>query len=115
MDDQRTFTDVSPQASLACRVTPGRTFYASVARGFKAGGFNPASPAGSEAYGEEHAWNLEAGLKSAWADGRLSASAAAFYIAWDDMQLPVPNPAVPAQFYIANVGGARSSGLEVEA
>ena len=29
---------------------------------------------------------------------------------WDDMQLNVPNPYVPAQFYIANVGGARSSG-----
>jgi len=88
--------------------------YASAARGFKAGGFNPASPAGSEAYGEEHAWNLEGGLKSAWAEGRLTANAAFFYIVWDDMQLPVPNPQVPAQFYIANVGGARSSGLEVE-
>jgi iron complex outermembrane receptor protein len=28
--------------------------------------------------------------------------------------LPVPNPQVPAQFYVANVGGARSSGLEAE-
>jgi len=42
--------------------------------------------------------------------GRLTANAAFFYIVWDDMQLPVPNPQVPAQFYIANVGGARSSG-----
>jgi iron complex outermembrane receptor protein len=114
VDDERTFTDVSPQASLAYRIAPGRMLYASAARGFKAGGFNPSSPAGSEAYGEEHAWNLEAGLKSTWADGRLSANAAAFRIVWDDMQLPVPNPQVPAQFYIANVGGAQSSGLEVE-
>ena len=114
VDDERTFTDVSPQASLAFRVAPGRMLYASAARGFKAGGFNPSSPAGSEAYGEEHAWNLEAGLKSTWANGRLSANAAAFRIAWDDMQLPVPNPQAPAQFYIANVGGAQSSGLEVE-
>ena len=114
VDEQRTFTDVSPQASVAYRFAPSRTLYASAARGFKAGGFNPASPAGSEAYGEEHAWNLEGGLKSAWAEGRLTANAAFFYIVWDDMQLPVPNPQVPAQFYIANVGGARSSGLEVE-
>ena len=114
VDARRTFTDVSPQASLAFRAAPGRTLYASAGRGFKAGGFNPASPPGSEAYGEEHAWNLEAGLKSTWAAGRLSVNASAFRIAWDDMQLPVPNPQVPAQFYIANVGGARSSGLEVE-
>jgi len=114
VDTRRTFTDVSPQASVAYRLAPGRTLYASAGRGFKAGGFNPASPPGSEAYGEEHAWNLEGGLKSTWANGRLSANAAAFRIAWDDMQLPVPNPQVPAQFYIANVGGAKSSGLEVE-
>jgi len=114
VDEQRTFTDVSPQASLAFRFAQGRTLYASASRGFKAGGFNPASPSGAEAYGEEHAWNLEGGFKGTWARGRLSANAAAFHIVWDDMQLPVPNPQVPAQFYIANVGGARSSGLEID-
>jgi iron complex outermembrane recepter protein len=114
VDEEHTFTDVSPQASLAYRAAPGRTLYALAARGFKAGGFNPASPAGSETYGEEHAWNFEGGFKSSWANGRLSANAAAFHIVWDDMQLPVANPQVPAQFYIANVGGARSSGLELE-
>jgi iron complex outermembrane receptor protein len=114
VDEARTFTDVSPQASVAYRVAPGRTIYGSAGRGFKAGGFNAASPRGSEAYGEEHAWNLEAGLKTTWVNGRLSVNAAAFRIIWDDMQLNVPNPMVPAQFYIANVGGARSSGLEVE-
>jgi len=88
VDEQRTFTDVSPQASLAFRAAPGRTLYVSAARGFKAGGFNPASPPGSEAYSEEHAWNLEGGLKSTWANGRLSANATAFHIVWDDMQLP---------------------------
>ena len=115
VNEERTFTDVSPQVSVAFRAAPGSTLYVSAARGFKAGGFNPASPPGSEAYGEEHAWNFEGGLKSTWANGRLSTNAAAFYIVWDDMQLPVPNPQVPAQFYIANVGGASSSGLEVEA
>jgi iron complex outermembrane receptor protein len=114
VEEERTFTDVSPQASLAYRAAPGHTVYALAARGFKAGGFNPASPAGSEAYGEEHAWNFEGGFKSTWANGRLSTNAAAFHIVWDDMQLPVANPQVPAQFYIANVGGARSSGLELE-
>jgi iron complex outermembrane receptor protein len=114
VDAERTFTDVSPQASLTYRAAPGRTVYGSAGRGFKAGGFNAASPPGSEAYGEERAWNLEAGLKTTWMNGRLSVNAAAFRIIWDDMQLNVPNPMVPAQFYIANVGGARSSGLEID-
>jgi iron complex outermembrane recepter protein len=114
VDAERTFSDVSPQAALAYRFTPRRMAYVSVARGFRAGGFNPASPPGSEAYGEEHAWNLEAGLKTSWAGDRVSATAAVFRIGWDDMQLNTPNPFVPGQFYIANVGAAHSSGVEVE-
>ena len=105
---------MSPQVAVAYRLQPEHTVYASVSRGFKAGGFNPASLPGSEAYGEEHTWNLEGGVKTTWAEGRVSANAAVFYIDWDDLQLNVPNPFVPAQFYIANVGSAKSKGVELE-
>ena len=114
VEADRRFTDVSPQFAVAYRFQAKRMAYASVASGFKAGGFNPASPAGAEAYGEEQAWHLEGGMKTAWADGRLLANVAGFFIDWDDLQLNLPNPSVPAQFYIANVGGANSRGLEVE-
>jgi iron complex outermembrane receptor protein len=108
------FSNVSPQASAAVHLQPGRTVYASVAKGYKAGGFNPSSPAGSEAYGEEHTWNVEGGLKTMWANGRVTANAAVFRIDWEDLQLNLPNLQVPGEFYIANVGGATSSGVEVE-
>jgi iron complex outermembrane receptor protein len=85
-----------------------------VASGFKAGGFNPASPAGSEAYGEEQTRHAEGGVKTLWADGRISTNTAVFFIDWQDLQLNLPDPAVPGQFYIANVGGATSRGVEVE-
>jgi iron complex outermembrane recepter protein len=110
----QSFNDLSPQFAFGYRVTPQQTAYVSVARGYKAGGFNPAALPGSEAYGEEHAWHVEGGLKSTLAAGRVAANAAVFFIDWDDLQLNVPNPFVPGQFYIANVGGARSRGLEVE-
>jgi len=110
----RHFTDVSPQASIALRTRAEQMMYVSIGRGFKAGGFNPASPAGHDAYGEEHAWHTEGGVKTSFAGGRLSANAAVFYIDWRDLQLNLPNPAVPAQFYISNVGGATSSGVELE-
>jgi iron complex outermembrane receptor protein len=111
---ERSFSDVSPQGSIGFRFQPDRMAYASVSRGFKAGGFNPASPPGSEAYGEEHALHVEGGFKARFAAGRASLNAAVFYIDWDDMQLNVPTPFVPGQFYIANVGGASSSGVELE-
>jgi iron complex outermembrane receptor protein len=112
------FTSVSPQAAAAYHFggqqSGTHTVYASVGRGFKAGGFNPASPAGNEAYGEERTWNAEGGVKTAWAAGRVSANAAVFFIDWADLQLNLPDLDVPGQFYIANVGTARSSGVEFE-
>jgi iron complex outermembrane recepter protein len=114
VNGDKSFSNVSPQLSAAFRVQPEKTIYVSVGRGFKAGGFNPASPAGSEAYGEEHAWHLEGGVKTSWLGNRLLANVAAFSIDWDDLQLNLPNPAVPGQFYIANIGGARSNGVELE-
>ena len=108
------FSNVSPQVAVAFRVQPEKTVYASTGRGFKAGGFNPASPAGREAYGAEHAWHFEGGMKTSWASGRMTTNLAVFSIDWDDLQLNLPNPAVPGQFYIANIGGARSSGVELE-
>ena len=109
----QSFDDVSPQFAFGYRVNPQQTAYLSAARGYKAGGFNPAALPGSEAYGEEHAWHVEGGWKSTLAGGKVAASAAVFYIDWDDLQLNVPNPFVPGQFYIANVGNARSSGARV--
>ena len=114
VDAARQFSDVSPQVSTAFHVRRLTIAYASVGRGFKAGGFNPAAPAGSEAYGEEHAWHVEGGVKTSAAGGRVSASAAVFSISWDDLQNNLPNPASPGQFYIANVGGAHSRGIEAE-
>jgi iron complex outermembrane receptor protein len=108
------FSNVSPQASLAYHLQPDRMLYATFGGGYKSGGFNPASPIGSEAFAEEHSWQIEAGLKSAWGNGRVIANAAFFSINWTDMQLNVPNPEVPAQFYVANVGTARSTGVELE-
>ena len=108
------FSNVSPQLSVTLRADPEKTFYATVGRGYKAGGFNPTAPPGLESFGEELTWNLEGGLKTLWAGGRVSASAALFYIDWNDLQLTIPNPFAPAQFYISNVGGAASKGVELE-
>jgi iron complex outermembrane receptor protein len=111
---QRSFSNVSPQLAASYRVAGNHLVYGSVGRGFKAGGFNPASPPGSEAYGVEEAWHVESGVKTLLAGGKLSANAALFYIDWSGLQLNVPNPAVPAQFFIRNIGRATSKGFEAE-
>jgi iron complex outermembrane recepter protein len=108
------FSNVSPQFAASFHPRPDKTVYFSVANGYKAGGFNAASPPGTELYGEEHTWNFEGGVKTMWANGRVAANAAVFRIDWEDMQLNLPNLFVPGEFYIANVGGASSSGVELE-
>jgi iron complex outermembrane recepter protein len=111
---ENSFSGVSPQVAFSYRATQEHTAYASVARGYKAGGFNPASIPGREAYGEEQAWHFEGGWKATLAGGKAAASAALFFINWDDMQLNIPNPFVPGQFYVFNAGRAHSRGVEAE-
>ena len=109
------FSDVSPHFTLAYHVAPAKQMvYATAARGFKAGGFNAASPSGSEAYGAEHSWNYEAGVKTLWFADRLSVNGALFYLKWDDLQVNVQNPFVRSQFFIANAAGATSKGADLE-
>ena len=115
VEAERTFSDVSPQFSLAYHARPdAHMVYATVARGYKAGGFNAASPTSAEAYGEESSWSYEAGAKTRWFADRLSMHAALFYLDWRDLQVNLPNPLVPGQFFIANSAGASSKGLELE-
>lgn len=111
---EKGFSNVSPQFAASYRFQTGRMVYASIGRGFKAGGFNAASPAGREAYGEERTWHFETGVKTSLASGRATASAAFFHVDWDGLQLNLPNPAIPAQFFVANVGSTTSKGVEFE-
>ena len=106
VDTEETFANLSPQVSIAYRLQDDRMVYGAIARGFKAGGFNAAAPPGFQAYGEELTWNIEGGVKTTWMGGTITANAAVFRIDWDDLQLNLPDPLVPAQFYIANVGAA---------
>jgi iron complex outermembrane recepter protein len=113
------FSEVSPQFSVAYRYTPNQMTYVSASRGYKAGGFNPAptgipAPAGTESYGAEHTWNYELGHKSKWLGDRLESTVSLFYIDWKNLQLNQQIPYSGGQYYIGNAGAANSKGLEVE-
>jgi len=71
-------------------VNTGVMAFASIARGYKAGGANSGtftSPEYPSVYGEETLWNLEAGFKGSWVDNRLTGQFTAFYLSRDDAQL----------------------------
>lgn len=71
-------------------VNTGVMAFASIARGYKAGGANSGtftSPEFSSVYGEETLWNLEVGFKGSWVDNRLTGQLTAFCLSRDDAQL----------------------------
>jgi iron complex outermembrane receptor protein len=107
----RDFTQVSPHLSLMRRLSAGKMIYGNINRGYRAGGFNPVSPPGKEAYDEETSWNYEIGVKTSWLEKRLTVNLAAFHISWEHLQLNLP---IGQSYYLANAGDAESSGVELE-
>jgi iron complex outermembrane receptor protein len=111
----RDFNEVSPQFALDYCFLPTLMGYAGAGRGYKAGGFNAAAPAGNDSYGSEYSWNYEIGMKTMWLDKRIQINTSLFYVTWADMQMYMPNPLTPGNYYVDNVGKAQSNGLELEA
>ena len=102
-----------PKFQIAYNWTPDFMTYASVAKGYRSGGFNTTTQgAAGIKYEGEKSWNYELGFKSAWFDKRLTFNGAFFYIDIEDMQVVqvLPN----ANTYLKNAGEARSYGLELE-
>jgi len=86
---QHTFDKWQPKISLAWRPTADFTAYVTGAIGFKAGGFNPAPfpvVEYQELFPSETTKSLEAGIKTALADGRVRLSLAGFVTDYENFQ-----------------------------
>jgi len=106
------FNNWTPRFVASYQWTPSVLTYASISRGYKAGGFNTAF-AGSDKFkfSDESAWNYEVGLKTRLLDERLALNLAAFYFTLRDQQISVFNG-----FFTTtdNAKRSRSFGGEVE-
>jgi outer membrane receptor protein involved in Fe transport len=119
-------TEVSPRVALSWRPVENLLLYASAHKGFRVGGVNPPVPAARCAadlaaiggsppatYAPDTLWSYEAGVKGQVPSGRLSFSAAAYRIEWDDIQQLVSLRGCGFAF-VGNLGKARSQGVEAE-
>ena len=114
VDDTRSFGAFTPRVIVGYAPAEEYRFYASAARGYRAGGFNPVAPTGETAYDEEQSWAYELGAKSSFLDGRVQANLALFLMELDDLQLNIPLEGSPGRFYIDNAGRAHTEGVELE-
>ncbi len=112
---EQSFDDVSPQFAFGYRVRP-RAHRLRVGGARLQGGRLQSGGAARQRGLRRRARVARRGRRASrrWPAARSSANAAVFFIDWDDLQLNVPNPFVPGQFYIANVGSARSRGVEFD-
>ncbi|MET0273746.1 MAG: TonB-dependent receptor [Phenylobacterium sp.] len=102
---------VTPKATLRYRFNDQVMTYATYSEGFRSGGFN--FNAGPPQYEPDTTQNYEVGAKYTSADGRLSASAAAYYIDWSNMQF-IQLDTGGFFTFVGNANKASSQGVEAE-
>ena len=126
------FTELLPRLSLIYRFDEGRNLYATVSRGYKAGGFNTqiysdvlkemlqAKAMGREyteqdimSYDPEYSWNYEVGGDFNCAEGAIRGDLSLFWIDCRDQQLTVFPDASATGRLMTNAGRTRSVGGEV--
>ena len=108
------------ELALTHRFESGLNAYATLARGYKAGGFNLGqTPNESREFEQEGAWNVEIGLRSRALGGRLSGQLAVFASRRDDQQVRssvqlVPGDPTTFVFFTDNAARGESYGLEAD-
>ncbi|QIB64133.1 TonB-dependent receptor [Kineobactrum salinum] len=86
VEDEADFTDFSPKVSVNYALGEDMDVFATVSKGFKAGGVQLGSDFERADFDPEELWNYELGFKSQLMDRRLRLNGSLFYLEWDDLQ-----------------------------
>ena len=112
-------TMLGGQVSLQGQLASSSRWYATLARGFKAGGFNIGQfvPDDRRQFAPEYLWNAEAGLRFADAGSRLQAEVSVFHMWREEQQVATSFQLVPGDplsyvFFTDNAARGRNYGLE---
>jgi iron complex outermembrane receptor protein len=121
VNGSQSFNNFSPRFTALYTLDAQTNLYATVSRGFKAGGVEaqPVAQGGNQVYKPETLWNYELGVKSESAEKRLRVDADVFFMNWKDIQADyaigqVTGSGVSFITGVANAASARSYGFETE-
>lgn len=114
--ENQEFREWLPKFSLLQQWNHNLSFYLSLSKGYKAGGYNVISNGMASqfldlAYKKEKLWNYELGMKYFSPNKKFHLNAAVFCIDWRDQQIFVMGLMGPS---IKNAGDARSIGGELD-
>ena len=115
---------VTPKASLTWKFDPDNMLYATAAKGFRIGGYNPRVgspcvddpnyPGYKKDYGSDSVWSYEVGSKNAVLDNHLQLQTSVYYINWKNIQQGISLNSCGFG-YVANLGSANSRGADFQA
>ena len=112
--DHMHFSQITPKFTLSQQFSADKMVYASVSRGYKAGGYNITSITPNlPAYDPEYNWNYEIGAKLTLFNGALQTEMSLFYIDWKHQQVTTTVPGLGN--IINNAGHSNSKGFELSA
>ncbi|MGD9971994.1 MAG: TonB-dependent receptor [Desulfatirhabdiaceae bacterium] len=107
------WASISPKLALEYRLLPGTMTYLSVAKGYRAGGFNFMSTDPQYyTFDEEELWSYEIGVKNTFFNNRLIVNANIYLMEISDMQ--VSETLSGGSSYITNAAEATGKGIELE-
>ncbi len=117
--EDRTWSKPTFSATAQYDITPDVLSYARFATGYGSGGFNGnvSSPVAVSVVQPETITAYEAGVKSKWLDGRLTANAAAFYYDYSNIQVNIQGPlagSTQSGTTLRNAANGKISGAELE-
>lgn len=96
--------------NLSYQLDPSKMIYATYSTGYRPGGVNRKNK--YPPYKADKLSNYEIGWKTSWANGTVRWNGAVFYEKWDDMIFTLARPGDNGVNSLANVGGAKSIGIE---
>ncbi len=111
------WSNFSPRIATEYRPSDDAMLYASIAEGYKGGGFNSRGtlPENLGPYDEETVLAYEIGMKSDWLDGKLRVNGAIFFNTFEDLQTGVQKQgAVRVENVTDNAAEAETKGVELE-
>jgi iron complex outermembrane recepter protein len=119
LHDQQSFNELLPKVAVNFQVNPNTLFYASIARGYKSGGWNADFIKTLEnfRFSPEYALNYELGAKAQFLDGLVTANSALFVTKLRDFQVFQFVPTTQAGgslLSLTNAGKVTSQGLELD-
>ena len=110
-------TLVAPRVGLSLQADNDGLYYATIAKGFRAGGPNAYSAvscpiATPTTYRPDYDWSFELGAKNRLLGGRVRTDVSVYHIMWHDLQIQIPLPG--CWFGVTdNEGAARINGFDL--